>query len=472
MTTYRFGPFRLDEEQRLLEVNGAALPLGPKVIETLLALVERPGRLVSKSELLRRVWPEGFVEEANLAQNIYVLRKALRAHGGLDAIETVPRRGYRFLPEVSAGAAAPQPAPQAAAPPRRWMRGWPAVAVAALAAGLTLAGVVHSAPQAAAASRLSPEGARLFAIGTYYWNQRTASSIAKGLRYFLQVTRTDPGDAQGYAGLALSYAIDADYGFGPLGRRASSSAARAYANDALRRNPRCAQAYAALGLTDLDTHHMERAQAEFRRAIALNPSDAPAHQWYGALLLQRGHVADAFAELQRAANLAPESVAATDWLAQAAYLSRRYRESIQYAHQALDLSPQRYEVYQEIGLAYEALGQYRVAIAAYRKYASSCAQCRDEAAALLAHAYAATHDYSGALAELRVAQHGMALDRVDPEDVVTALVALGKRDEALAMLRRAGHVPFEALLAVDPRMDPVRRDARFRPFTQMPALSS
>ena len=77
------------------------MPLTPKVLLTLQALVERAGEVVSKEELLRSVWPDTFVEESNLAQNISVLRKALgTAPGGQPYIETVAKRGYRFIPEV------------------------------------------------------------------------------------------------------------------------------------------------------------------------------------------------------------------------------------------------------------------------------------------------------------------------------------------------------------------------------------
>src|SRR5579864_2193971 len=100
MTVYRFGPFRLEKEQLLLSLEDTPLALGPKVVETLLALVEHPGEVLGKAELLDRIWPDGFVEEANLAQNIYVIRKTLRAHWHGEAIETVPRRGYRFNGDV------------------------------------------------------------------------------------------------------------------------------------------------------------------------------------------------------------------------------------------------------------------------------------------------------------------------------------------------------------------------------------
>lgn len=473
MTRYRFGPFRLDKEQLMLSLGEAPIALGPKVVETLLALVEYPGDVLTKAELLDRVWPEGFVEEANLAQNIYVIRKALRLHWDRDPIETVPRRGYRFTESVAVEhseqphAAVPlvlHPAPR----PRRFGPLAAVAAAAVLAFGLTIAAVAHSRP-AAHGPALSPDGQRLYAMGKFYWNQRTSQSIRKSIRYFEQVASTDPHDARGYAGLAVAYAIEGDYGFGPLGKKASLERAKSYADEALTRDPDSAEAHAALGIVEVKQHHDTAAQIEYRRAIALDPSYAPAHQWYGMALLHEGRGQEAFDELHRAADLDPESVAAADWLSEAAFMSRHYAQAIRYAQQALDLSPQRTDAYQAMGMAYEALGQYRSAVVAYEHYAAACTNCRPEAAALLAHVYAASHDYIDAAAQLRIAKQGMAADRVDPEDVITALVAMGRRTEALQTILRAQRSQLGGMLAIDPRMDPVRRDARFRPFTQGPA---
>lgn len=474
MTRYRFGPFRLDKEPLMLSLGEAPIALGPKVVETLLALVEHPGEVLTKAELLDRVWPEGFVEEANLAQNIYVIRKALRLHWDCDVIETVPRRGYRFTGPVAVERSE-QPhiaAPALAAPASRPRRIGPLAAVAAavaLAFGLTLAAVAHSPRPATHGPALSADGERLYAMGKFYWNQRTGPSIRKSIRYFEQVAATDPHDARGYAGLAVAYAIEGDYGYGPLGKTASLTRAKAYADQALGLDPNSAEAHAALGLVEVKQHHDTAAQIEYRRAIALDPSYAPAHQWYGMALLHEGRGEEAFAELHSAAVLDPESVAATDWLSEAAYMSRHYAQAIRYAQQALDLSPQRTDAYQAMGMAYEALGQYRSAIGAYQRYAAACTSCRPEAAALLAHVYAASHNYVDAAAQLRIAKQGMAADKVDPEDVITALVAMGRRSEALQMIMRAQRSQLGGMLAIDPRMDPVRRDSRFRPFTQGPA---
>lgn len=93
---YEFGPYRLDRTMRVLLRDGSVIPLTPKIIDTLLVLVERAGQPLSKEELLRSIWPDTFVEESNLAQNISLLRKAL----GHSYIETLPKRGYRFAADV------------------------------------------------------------------------------------------------------------------------------------------------------------------------------------------------------------------------------------------------------------------------------------------------------------------------------------------------------------------------------------
>src|SRR5262245_32564980 len=97
---YEFGPYRLDAAERLLSRGGEVVPLQPKAFDLLLALVERPGRLLEKDELMKVVWPDTVVEEVNLANNISILRKTLGANGQ-QFIETVPKRGYRFVADVN-----------------------------------------------------------------------------------------------------------------------------------------------------------------------------------------------------------------------------------------------------------------------------------------------------------------------------------------------------------------------------------
>ncbi len=99
---YEFGKFRCDPREHLLLCDGRALSLSPKSFEILVALIQSNGRLLTKDELMQQVWPDTFVEEANLTVHISALRKVLgEIPGGPQYIETVPKRGYRFIAPVT-----------------------------------------------------------------------------------------------------------------------------------------------------------------------------------------------------------------------------------------------------------------------------------------------------------------------------------------------------------------------------------
>src|SRR5688572_173710 len=100
--SYEFGRFRLKTAERILLREGELVPLTPKVFDILITLVENRGQVVAKDDLMKRVWPSTYVEEGNLTQNISLLRKALgESPGGVQFIETVPRRGYRFVGDIN-----------------------------------------------------------------------------------------------------------------------------------------------------------------------------------------------------------------------------------------------------------------------------------------------------------------------------------------------------------------------------------
>src|SRR5215471_994048 len=101
---YEFGDFRVDTARRqLLRRGGEVLPLKPKVFDTLLYLLQHSGSVVEKEELMRAIWPDAFVEENNLNQNVSKLRRMLgESRGENRFIVTVPGRGYRFAAEVKA----------------------------------------------------------------------------------------------------------------------------------------------------------------------------------------------------------------------------------------------------------------------------------------------------------------------------------------------------------------------------------
>ena len=120
----QFGSYRIDLGQKLLFSGTDIVPLAPKAFETLLALVEEAGRVVEKEALLKRVWPDTFVEEGSLARNVSILRKVLGQNAEDQTfIETIPKRGYRFVaPVTRSGSTGPvehAPAPVPSREPER-----------------------------------------------------------------------------------------------------------------------------------------------------------------------------------------------------------------------------------------------------------------------------------------------------------------------------------------------------------------
>lgn len=100
-TVYEFGPFRLNPAEKLLQRDGAPVPLTPKVFDLLLVLAENGGRLIERPALLKQIWHDAFVEEGNLSKAMCVLRRALGQEGNDGPyIETIPKRGYRFVAAV------------------------------------------------------------------------------------------------------------------------------------------------------------------------------------------------------------------------------------------------------------------------------------------------------------------------------------------------------------------------------------
>jgi len=107
---YEFGPFRADGRRKSLTRNGELVPLAVKAFDVLYALLQKPGQTVLKDQLMKEVWPDTFVEEGNLTQMVFLVRKALgETDGGQPLIVTVPRQGYQFVGDLADPAAEDAP---------------------------------------------------------------------------------------------------------------------------------------------------------------------------------------------------------------------------------------------------------------------------------------------------------------------------------------------------------------------------
>ncbi|MBV8170700.1 MAG: winged helix-turn-helix domain-containing protein [Candidatus Eremiobacteraeota bacterium] len=460
MATYLFGPYQLDTERRSLSLGAKDLAVGSKLVDTLLALVERAGHVCTTQQLLDRIWPEGYTDPASLRQNVYILRKLLREHWDQPVIENVPRTGYRFVARLRT---APAPEPNATPGAIPFLRR-PLVRMSALAACVVLAiGVTHSSgPARVAPVSLNAQDARLYALGRYYWDTRTRDGLLKSVKYFRLVASAEPRNALGYTGLSDAYFILGEYHYGTQKeqtyyRWASRNADKAYALDPDLSEVRTSRA----NIFDQVHKDVKAARAEYERAIELNPSNAVAHLWYGVLLYREDQVAAGHDQLEAAEQLDPTAPAVSRWLAMDDYLNRRYERAIALYRQTLDLSPSDDEAAVMLGLAYEGMHDYPAALRSFKRAEKICSCVMP--LALEARTLALmglTREANIRLVESqRVPKGG---EKVEPLAIAVALIALGQRDRAIDWIKRSTSDSFAAVfLRLDPRLDAVRNDPRF-----------
>ena len=334
MSSYQFGPFVLDVRERRLLRAGSPVPLTPKVFDTLAFLVERHGHLVTKDELLARVWGGTSVEEGSLPRAVHVLRKALAAADGTDPhaqyIETVPTKGYRFLAAVAnhdstaAANAAPAEAPPADTPVESGVHragsvAWPwsqrLLVIAFSLASLLLIGLTWQAsnqyptPAPGRLGRLSPptrSGAAYarFQSGRMHLERQLPGDVEVALGDFETAIQLDPRFAAAYAGKA-----DARFfRYWETGAHDDIAQARLAIHKALELDGQGSYAHALqcrlLGTYDWD---FAAAQTQCRRAIELDASDPEARRELAFLLSAIGERAAALKEMDAAISIAPSS---------------------------------------------------------------------------------------------------------------------------------------------------------------------
>lgn len=411
--SYEFGPFRLDTVERLLLRDGQPVPLTPKAFETLLALVRHPGRTVEKQQLMTTVWPDTFVEENNLNQNISALRRVLGEDAsGSRYIETVPRRGYRFIGAVrevpeqgpdsviaqysrsrvvieeeeheTSESVALDPSAELARGRGAWAIGTsgrrahlPLVAGSALllmfmagafgysrlatlrpssTRALTAGAMAEHTSDAVSRRTPNPEAHAAYVQGRSFWNTRTSEGLHKSIVELERAIELDPDYALAYAALADAYAFDLQHWKKVEGT----------VNRALALNPLLGEAHASLGFVRL-FHEWDwpAAEREFRRAVALSPTYATAHQWYAICFALKKQWLEAKAEMKLALELEPSSPIMNADMGQLLYFAGEYDEAIEHCRRALKFDPKflnghvyLYQIYTQNKMYGEAVEKY------------------------------------------------------------------------------------------------------------------
>ena len=421
---FEFGDWRVEPARGVLSAlnGGAETHVEPRLMDLLLLFAGSTGRVLSKHEIIEGVWGGRAVGDDTLAAAVSRLRAALGETPERRYIETLPKRGYRW---VLTAPAAPQSDPRLA----------------------------PAAPEKAAA---------LVAQGRAALAAPFAAAQAQARLYFEAAVREAPGWAPAHVGLAETLAAQhlAGQGAGGAGLLA---AAKASAHAAVGLDPNLARAWSALGLVTLFADRdFAAADTALRRALAFDPDHAAAHRHRAFAFAATGQFVEAEREGRKAVALEPLSLAARGALLQILLTARRYRQAITAANEALALSPLSSEGWYAKGWAFALSGDHAAAAEALLKGLELWGLDRAQLDPLRA-----VYDQAGfpALcaggADLFETQKVMFTPRLT--DIAFLRAAAGQPDQAFAALEAAAAQddPYLVFLPYLAYCDPLHDDPRW-----------
>ena len=316
----------------------------------------------------------------------------------------------------------------------------------------------------------NPEAYRLYLKGGHHWNRWTEEAFYKAIEYFQLAVEKDPSYALAYAGVADSYVL---LGWNcHLPPKEAFSKGKADAMTALRLDPDLAEAHTALAaLFWLHDWRWKDAETEFKRSLQLGPTYATANHWYAEYLMTMGRNEEAMARIEHSQELDPLSLIINVAVAWALYHARRYEAAIEQLRRTLELDPNYPVSYWILGLLLRKTGHYELAIREGEKGVKLSGGSPLLRAAL-AHTLAAAGRTKEALQTLddlkKLAKHRY----VSPYFFAGVHIGLGEDDCAIEYLEKAYEERSHWLiyLHIDPSMDSLRYNARFKDLLRRVAL--
>ncbi len=523
---YEFGPFRLDSADKTLWQDGQPVPLTPKAFDTLLILVENNGHLVEKDELIRRLWPDSFVDENSLPQNIYLLRKALEkgspaqlgqgplGEGQLGQIQryivTVPRRGYRFIApvrkvcgetgelaieqknQIDSGGPPSESDPPSLIHPTASIDGlrrniYPiaffSLLLIALFAGWSLRGVTRRSaatptvqnvaappfkPQVEQSRTDNAEAYQDYARGRFFWGKRTEEGMTRSITCFKQALEKDARYALAWAGLADAYAVSAYLGYQVLPEQEAYQQAQSAALRALELDNTLAEAHSALSVVKAyRDYDLRGAEAAARQAVALQTNNATAHQRHSIFLRDQGRLEEALTAVKRAQEIDPLSPAIGSNLAYILYLRRDYESVVAQCGKVLETEPDYFQTLLVLGMTYERQNKHDEAIAVLGRARE---QRRGRNGVYLNTLEALGHAYAAAGRRAEAEQILVELSTIPAppgdKEYYSALIrsGLSVNEQVFALLETSSKSwqTTPVALTLDPRFDELRSDARYK----------
>jgi TolB-like protein/DNA-binding winged helix-turn-helix (wHTH) protein/Flp pilus assembly protein TadD len=319
---------------------------------------------------------------------------------------------------------------------------------------------------------LDPEAYDIYLKGLYHWNMLTPSGFSQAINYFQEATKRNPKYALAYAGLADCYAMLPMIGDSPP--RESFPGAQAAAAKALDLDDALAQAHDSDARIKL-FYEWNWAESERQsvRAIALNGNLAGAHLRYAHLLSNVGRHKEALAEAERARELDPLSLITNALFGMFLFQARQYDAAVEQLQKTITINPHFWVGHLHLGKVYEQTGMYQAAIEEFTK-ARDLSEGNSETIASLGHAYALSGRQDAARNVLEELKHNSQNGYVPPYNIAMIYAGLGENHHALDWLEkgyeaRDVHMIF---LKVDPKWDSFRTDSRFRALLERMGFDS
>ena len=423
----RFGVFEIDLENRELRKRGLRLRIQQKPFQILQRLLATPGKLVTRAELARLLWPGLHVNfDRSLNTAVNALRRVLGDPSRNPRfVETRAGSGYSFIAPV-------EPI------------GEPDDAIAAK---------VYTNNSDAHQDYLK---------GRYFLNKMSEDDLRRSVAYFEAALAAEPDSALAYAGLADAYQAFAFLGALPAAE--AHARAREFALAALRIDDNLAEAHASLaGVKKLSDWDWRGAEDSYLRALELNPNYARGHHLYAEHLSALGRSREAIEQIRLALALDPLSLVVNMELAWNLYMARDFSAALEQSWKTLALEARFAPAQHTLGLAYEQMGLSEEAIVEFQN-ARTCSDGHPSTVAALGHALAADGRRGQAVELLEELRQTSKSRRVSPYWLSILHAGLGDRDLALESLEQAHRERDVWLvwLKVEPRFDSLRADSRFQ----------
>jgi TolB-like protein/Tfp pilus assembly protein PilF len=308
----------------------------------------------------------------------------------------------------------------------------------------------------------NPEAYHDYLKGRYHWNKLTEEGLRKGIAYFEQAIRKDPGFALAYSGLADAYGLCGFFGL--VAPQEVLPQARQAALRSIEADPNLGEAHASLAsVLKIYDWDWLGAETHYRLAIALNPNYANAHRWYAGLLSALGRSGEALREIRVARELDPLSLIINMEVSWNYFMARQYDRALEESLKTLELESGFAPASYSLGLAYEQLGHYDDAVTALER-ARDASRANPSTLVALGHAYGRRGQIVEAQRILDDLNQWKSRTYISSYLVALVHAGLGTADEAFACLERAitERDAWIVWLNTEPRFDNLRGDPRFK----------